>query len=88
MSLMRLLTNGKTLVDVKRSTSRYQIPTNSLLPKFGPVKNPFTPPVSPAPRPAASPVVAAAVEPKPVLAVAPAAPAEPKPAVKIAAEAL
>ena len=52
MSLMQLLTNGKTLVDLKHSTSRYHMPGKSFLPKFGPVKNPFTTPPS-GPPPAA-----------------------------------
>jgi hypothetical protein len=41
MSLMRLLTTGKTLVDLKNSTSRYHMPGKSILPKFGSMKNPF-----------------------------------------------
>ena len=41
MSLMQLLTNGKTLVDLKHSTSRYQMPGKLHLPKFGSAKNPF-----------------------------------------------
>lgn len=44
MSLMQLLTNGKTLVDLKNSTSRYQMPGKLPLPKFGSAKNPFMPP--------------------------------------------
>jgi hypothetical protein len=60
MSLMQLLTNGKTLVDLKHSTSRYQMPGKNFLPKFGPTKNPFSNPprsqpaavvVPPAPKP-------------------------------------
>ena len=42
MSLMQLLTNGKTLVDLKNSTSRYHMPGKNFLPKFGSAKNPFT----------------------------------------------
>ena len=45
MSLMQLLTTGKTLVDLKNSTSRYHMPGKNYLPKFGSAKNPFTPPV-------------------------------------------
>jgi hypothetical protein len=41
MSLMRLLTSGKTLVDLKSPTSRYHMPGKNILPKFGSVKNPF-----------------------------------------------
>ena len=44
MSLMQLLTNGKTLVDLKHSTHRYHMPGKNFLPKFGAAKNPFTPP--------------------------------------------
>src|SRR5437016_2094040 len=51
MSLMQLLTNGKTLVDLKNSTSRYHMPGKNFLPKFGLAKNPFATP--PANRPAA-----------------------------------
>jgi len=69
MSLMQLLTNGKTLVDLKNSTSRYHMPGKNFLPKFGPAKNPFTPqqvrPVAPAP----------AATPKPIAAVPKIAPA-------------
>ncbi len=45
MSLMQLLTNGKTLVDLKNSTSRYQMPGKLHLPKFGSAKNPFRSPM-------------------------------------------
>jgi hypothetical protein len=44
MSLMQLLTTGKTLVDLKNSTGRYHMPGKSILPKFGPAKNPFATP--------------------------------------------
>jgi hypothetical protein len=44
MSLMRLLTAGKTLVDLKNSTGRYHMPGKNLLPKFGSAKNPFATP--------------------------------------------
>src|SRR5207249_4653040 len=44
MSLMRLLTTGKTLVDLKNSTGRYHMPGKYLLPKFGAAKNPFATP--------------------------------------------
>ena len=51
MSLMQLLTTGKTLVDLKNSTSRYHMPGKNFLPKFGSQKNPFTPPAKKATAP-------------------------------------
>jgi hypothetical protein len=41
MSLLRLLTAGKTLIGLKRSESRYQLPGCRPLPMFGSKKNPF-----------------------------------------------
>ena len=41
MSLLRLLTAGKTLIGLKRSESRYQLPGRKGLPMFGSKKNPF-----------------------------------------------
>jgi hypothetical protein len=41
MSLLRLLTAGKTLIGLKRSESRYQLPGGKGLPMFGSKKNPF-----------------------------------------------
>ena len=41
MSLMQLLTTGKTLVDLKNTPHRYQMPGKNFLPKFGTVKDPF-----------------------------------------------
>src|SRR5205807_64119 len=41
MSLMRLLTAGKTLVGLKEQTVRYRMSDPRALPKFGPAKNPF-----------------------------------------------
>lgn len=41
MSLLRLLTAGKTLVGLKKLESRYHLPVDRALPKFGPKKNPF-----------------------------------------------
>jgi hypothetical protein len=41
MSLVRLLTAGKSLTDLKDSTSRYQVRQKARLPKFGSKKNPF-----------------------------------------------
>jgi len=54
MSLMRLLTTGKTLVDLRNSTGRYHMPGKSLLPKFGPAKNPFATPAKNQPAPVAA----------------------------------
>lgn len=41
MSLLRLLTTGKTLIGLKRPESRYQLPGGRALPTFGSKKNPF-----------------------------------------------
>src|SRR5579872_27125 len=41
MSLLRLLTAGKSLVGLKKSESRYHLPAASSLPRFGSKKNPF-----------------------------------------------
>jgi len=41
MSLLRLLTTGKSLVGVRDTESRYRLTTQRLLPEFGPAKNPF-----------------------------------------------
>jgi hypothetical protein len=41
MSLLRLLTAGKTLIGLKRPESRYQLPGARALPTFGSKKNPF-----------------------------------------------
>jgi hypothetical protein len=41
MSLLRLLTAGKSLVGLKKSERRYHLPGESALPKFGSKKNPF-----------------------------------------------
>lgn len=41
MSLLRLLTAGKSLVGLKKSETRYHLPGNRALPKFGSKKNPF-----------------------------------------------
>ena len=58
MSLLRLLKAGKSLVDLKNSTSRYRLQHTARLPKFGSSKNPFiarseTPSVQAAPGAAA-----------------------------------
>ncbi len=42
MSLLRLLTTGKSLVDVKANEHRYRLTSQRLLPQFGSAKNPFT----------------------------------------------
>ena len=41
MSLLRLLTTGKTLVGLKKPEHRYHLPGEAALPKFGGKKNPF-----------------------------------------------
>jgi hypothetical protein len=41
MSLLRLLTAGKSLVGLRKSESRYQLSRQRLLPKFGSRSNPF-----------------------------------------------
>lgn len=43
MSLVRLLTAGKSLVGLKQTGSRYHLTNQRLLPKFEPKKNPFGP---------------------------------------------
>ena len=47
MSLVRLLTAGRSLIGIKDSTSRYQMRSRHLLPKFGAEKNPFAVPPAP-----------------------------------------
>jgi hypothetical protein len=44
MSLMRLLTSGKSLVGLETVESRYRMRSRHLLPKFGSSKNPFAAP--------------------------------------------
>ena len=41
MSLLRLLTTGKSLVGLKDSEIRYRVTRQRFLPRFGPAKNPF-----------------------------------------------
>jgi hypothetical protein len=41
MSLLRLLTAGKSLIGLQRAESRYQLPGAKMLPRFGSKKNPF-----------------------------------------------
>jgi len=42
MSLLRLLTTGKSLVGLKNLEHRYRVTTQRLLPQFGPTRNPFS----------------------------------------------
>jgi hypothetical protein len=42
MSLLRLLTTGKSLVGVRDKESPYRLTNQRLLPQFGPAKNPFS----------------------------------------------
>jgi hypothetical protein len=42
MSLLRLLTAGKSLVGVRDADSRYRLTNQRLLPQFGPARNPFS----------------------------------------------
>ncbi len=41
MSLLRLLTAGRSLVSVRDTESRYRLTTQRLLPQFAPARNPF-----------------------------------------------
>ena len=51
MSLLRLLTTGKTLVGMKATESRYRLTSQRLLPQFGAARNPFSSGGSSAPVP-------------------------------------
>src|SRR5579859_1432490 len=63
MSLMRLLTTGKSLVGMQDNLSRYRLTKQRLLPKFNSKKNPFAPSVKAEPaKPAADEVPPAAAE--------------------------
>jgi hypothetical protein len=42
MSLLRLLTTGKSLVDVSGEESRYRLTSQKLFPQFRPARNPFS----------------------------------------------
>lgn len=42
MSLLRLLTTGKSLVTIRDDESRYRVTSQRLLPEFGSGKNPFS----------------------------------------------
>jgi hypothetical protein len=63
MSLMRLLTSGKSLVGMQDNLSRYRLTKQRLLPKFNSKKNPFAPPMKAEPaKPATDEAPPAAVE--------------------------
>src|SRR5258708_38325339 len=47
MSLLRLLTAGKSLVGLNKSEARYHLPGERALPEFGGKKNPFRATVMP-----------------------------------------
>jgi hypothetical protein len=42
MSLLRLLTSGKSLVGLRDTESPYRLTSQNLLPQFGPARNPFS----------------------------------------------
>src|SRR5258708_22903170 len=66
MSLVRLLTTGKSLVGMQDNLSRYRLTKHRLLPKFGSKKNPFAPPIKAEPtKPAANEAPLAVAEPVP-----------------------
>ncbi len=54
MSLMRLLTAGKSLVGIRETQSRYRVTDHRLLPKFVSKANPFRATTMPGPAPAGS----------------------------------
>src|SRR5467141_2933232 len=95
MSLVRLLTTGKSLVGMQDNLSRYRLTKQRLLPKFNSKKNPFAPPIKaepakPAPVPAPVEAPPAVAEPVPSAAARPEAAAffenkagEPAAAVKV-----
>jgi hypothetical protein len=65
MSLVKLLTSGRSLIGIDNTASRYKMRERNMLPKFGASRNPFAAreesPKSPAPQssaPAASPELA------------------------------
>ena len=63
MSLLRLLTAGRSLVNVRDTGSRYRLTTQRLLPQFAPARNPFAgkpAEAEPPPAPAVSPETGAA----------------------------
>ncbi len=55
MSLLRLLSAGKSLVGIREATSRYHVTDQRLLPKFASKRNPFRATTRPEPAPAGSP---------------------------------
>jgi hypothetical protein len=55
MSLLRLLTTGKSLVGVSDVESRYRVTRERLLPQFGSARNPFTSRGKAEPAPAEAP---------------------------------
>ena len=59
MSLLRLLTTGKSLVGVRELESRYRLTSQRLLPQFGSAKNPFGNSASAAAEPATAPATKA-----------------------------
>ncbi len=65
MSLVRLLTAGRSLVGISQPGNRYRLPTERLLPKFEARKNPFRRTAASNPAPAAAAPVCPA---KPVIA--------------------
>src|SRR5258708_32731579 len=77
MSLLRLLTTGKSLVGLKKPEHRYHLPGETALPKFGGKKNPFRATVFPDKAETAETVESAAVP--QFAAVESAAPIEPTP---------
>lgn len=83
MSLVRLLSAGKSLVGGQDLEGRYRLPANRALPEFGSAKNPFltTAPVEAAPavKPAEPVIPAPVVVPEPAPQVKADAPAEAKP---------
>ena len=86
MSLLKLLTTGKSLDGAKDLGSRYRMTNRRLLPKFGTAKNPFqadAAPAAPAHVEVAAPVQAQSVErpAEPVVPMAPVAAQLAKPAI-------
>jgi hypothetical protein len=61
MSLLRLLTTGKSLVGVKDTESRYRVTGARLLPQFGSARNPFSSTAKSEPAPAGERPAAAQV---------------------------
>ena len=49
MSLLQLLTTGKSLVGLNDTEPRYRVTRERLLPEFGPARNPFCTTVKPSP---------------------------------------